>query len=767
VNNSTLFYLTNLLIYAGVDAMACLGLSQQFGVAGVTNFGFIIFQAAGAYTAAILSLPSDQANGAFQRYVGGWHLPFPFPWMGAAVVGGLLALPFTFLVGRRLRGDFAAIGLLVTAVMLNLLVTDYRPFLNGDAGLSLVPAPLQNSANPLSVNYQLAYSAVAIIGCLLIYLFLQRVTESPYGRSLRAMRENDVVADSLGKNLLALRTEMLVLGGAIAGLSGAVLVGFINTWAPGTWTYAETIVLFAAVIIGGVGNHRGAVLGAILVPVGFEEATRFIPSSFGRPGLVPALQWVAIGLLIVAFLWFRPQGLLPEPRRIPGRYGRSGALTGSAVAGSAVAGGATAGGAVAVTGGTVTGGTVTGGTVTGGTVTGGTVTGGTVTGGTVTGGTVTGDAVTGGAVTGGTVTGGTVTGGTVTGGTVAGRTVAGRAARSRAWRRVHRAAGPGATATPPPAVAVPGVPRSPGAPDSPAVPDSMAAPDSMAVPGAPAAPDEVATAGSGFGLAPTAPTAPRTRPEDTGAIVLEASDLVRTFDGVAAVAGVSFTVQRGRLTGLIGPNGAGKSTVLAMLAGTIPVSSGTIRYRGRDITAAPAFRRARDGLVRTFQLASEFKRLTVLENLLSAVPGARGDSFRGAVLGRRYWRGDEAAAIARAQAMLDRFGLTDLAHSYAGELSGGQRRLVEIMRALMAEPEVLLLDEPMAGVHRNLARSIGNELLALCAQGLTILMVEHELAIMDEFCDPVVVMAEGRVLAEGTMASLRRRAEVVEAYLVG
>jgi ABC-type branched-subunit amino acid transport system ATPase component/ABC-type branched-subunit amino acid transport system permease subunit len=727
VNNSTLFYLTNLLIYAGVDAMACLGLSQQFGVAGVTNFGFIIFQAAGAYTAAILSLPSDQANGAFQRYVGGWHLPFPFPWMGAAVVGGLLALPFTFLVGRRLRGDFAAIGLLVTAVMLNLLVTDYRPFLNGDAGLSLVPAPLQNSANPLSVNYQLAYSAVAIIGCLLIYLFLQRVTESPYGRSLRAMRENDVVADSLGKNLLALRTEMLVLGGAIAGLSGAVLVGFINTWAPGTWTYAETIVLFAAVIIGGVGNHRGAVLGAILVPVGFEEATRFIPSSFGRPGLVPALQWVAIGLLIVAFLWFRPQGLLPEPRRIPGRYGRSGALTGSAVAGSAVAGGATAGGAVAVTGGTVTGGTVTGGTV----------------------------------------TGGTVTGGTVTGGTVAGRTVAGRAARSRAWRRVHRAAGPGATATPPPAVAVPGVPRSPGAPDSPAVPDSMAAPDSMAVPGAPAAPDEVATAGSGFGLAPTAPTAPRTRPEDTGAIVLEASDLVRTFDGVAAVAGVSFTVQRGRLTGLIGPNGAGKSTVLAMLAGTIPVSSGTIRYRGRDITAAPAFRRARDGLVRTFQLASEFKRLTVLENLLSAVPGARGDSFRGAVLGRRYWRGDEAAAIARAQAMLDRFGLTDLAHSYAGELSGGQRRLVEIMRALMAEPEVLLLDEPMAGVHRNLARSIGNELLALCAQGLTILMVEHELAIMDEFCDPVVVMAEGRVLAEGTMASLRRRAEVVEAYLVG
>src|SRR5260370_31794647 len=115
VNNATLFYLTNLVIYAGVDAMACLGLSQQFGVAGVTNFGFIIFQAAGAYTAALLSMPSDQANGAFQTYLGGWNLPFPIPWIGAALVGGLIALPFTFLVGRRFRSDFAALGPLVTA----------------------------------------------------------------------------------------------------------------------------------------------------------------------------------------------------------------------------------------------------------------------------------------------------------------------------------------------------------------------------------------------------------------------------------------------------------------------------------------------------------------------------------------------------------------------------------------------------------------------------------------------------------------------------
>ena len=190
-------------------------------------------------------------------------------------------------------------------------------------------------------------------------------------------------------------------------------------------------------------------------------------------------------------------------------------------------------------------------------------------------------------------------------------------------------------------------------------------------------------------------------------------------------------------------------------------------YRGADVTSVPAFRRARMGLVRTFQLASEFKRLTVMENLVSSVQGNRGDSFLGAMAGRRYWGRDEDAAVARASALLDRFGLSDYANNYAGDLSGGQRRLVEIMRALMAEPAMLLLDEPMAGVHPRLARRIGNELVALCAEGMTILMVEHELAIMDEFCDPVVVMAEGAVLAEGTMAQLRGRQEVVEAYLVG
>jgi branched-chain amino acid transport system ATP-binding protein len=233
------------------------------------------------------------------------------------------------------------------------------------------------------------------------------------------------------------------------------------------------------------------------------------------------------------------------------------------------------------------------------------------------------------------------------------------------------------------------------------------------------------------------------------------------------VVDVTIGIRRGSLTGLIGPNGAGKSTLLAMLAGTLKVSSGRIFADDADVTAVPAYRRARAGLVRTFQLASEFERLTVLENLLSAVPRQRGDSFRGALAGPRYWRPAERAATRRAAELLARFGLTEHADSYAGDLSGGQRRIVEIMRALMAEPRVLLLDEPMAGVHPVLARQIGDALRELCAVGMTVVMVEHELAIMDEYCDPVIVMAEGAVLAEGTMRELRERTEVVEAYLVG
>jgi ABC-type branched-subunit amino acid transport system ATPase component len=249
--------------------------------------------------------------------------------------------------------------------------------------------------------------------------------------------------------------------------------------------------------------------------------------------------------------------------------------------------------------------------------------------------------------------------------------------------------------------------------------------------------------------------------------LLAATDIHRHFEGMHAVDGVSIDVLPGRLTGLIGPNGAGKSTFLAVLAGTLPASEGAITFDGEDITGLPAFRRARRGLVRTFQLPSEFSELTVLENLLAAAPKNKGDSVLGALRGRRYWGEDEDALVQRARGLLARFRMTEKEDQYAGDLSGGQKRLVEIMRALMLQPRLLLLDEPMAGVHPSIVGEIASYLESLRDEGLTILMVEHQLAIVERLCDPVIVMAQGKVIGQGSLVELRRQREVVDAYLVG
>ena len=249
--------------------------------------------------------------------------------------------------------------------------------------------------------------------------------------------------------------------------------------------------------------------------------------------------------------------------------------------------------------------------------------------------------------------------------------------------------------------------------------------------------------------------------------MLVADGVQRYFEGMHAVDGVSMEVPRGQITGLIGPNGAGKSTFLAVLAGTLPATAGRIVFDGEDITRLPPYRRARRGLVRTFQLPSEFAHLTVLENLLVAAPQHRGDSLLGALLGKRHWMEDERRAVAEARSLLNRFGMSAKESDYAGTMSGGQKRLIEIMRALMLHPRCLLLDEPMSGVHPSGIAEIRGYLRDLREEGLTILMVEHELHLVEELCEGVFVMAQGKLIGSGTMASLRRRPEIVDAYLVG
>ncbi len=272
----------------------------------------------------------------------------------------------------------------------------------------------------------------------------------------------------------------------------------------------------------------------------------------------------------------------------------------------------------------------------------------------------------------------------------------------------------------------------------------------------------------GPGAAPVAEASAAAGTEGAGdSPILRVANLSRQYGGVRAVDGVSFELQPGTITGIIGPNGAGKSTVLTVVSGFISPTAGTIEFLGRDVTRLPMHRRAQMGLVRTFQIARVFEGLTAIENLMVAVPQQRSLTPMGLLRGKRYWRSEEKEILERAWALMNTFGMADKANEKAGRLSGGQRRAVEIMRALMMRPKLLLVDEPMAGLNPKLSRELEEVFLALREQGLSILIIEHELDTVERICSEVLVMAWGKVIARGEMAELRTRKEVQDAYVVG
>lgn len=250
--------------------------------------------------------------------------------------------------------------------------------------------------------------------------------------------------------------------------------------------------------------------------------------------------------------------------------------------------------------------------------------------------------------------------------------------------------------------------------------------------------------------------------------VLVVRDLECTFGGVRAVDCASFACSTGGITGLIGPNGAGKTTVLNAIAGVVSPTNGSIRFSGVELVGRGPHQISRLGIARTFQISNVFGRMTVLENLLQGARPGRADSLRGALIGARAWKSWQAAQVEKARQLLRRCGLADVEDHYAGQLSGGQRRLVEISRALMSDAEFVLLDEPMAGVNPRLGEQIAEYLQELVTSGgPSMLMVEHEMTVVSQLCDTVIVMAQGQVLMEGTMADVRRDKRVQDAYLIG
>ena len=248
--------------------------------------------------------------------------------------------------------------------------------------------------------------------------------------------------------------------------------------------------------------------------------------------------------------------------------------------------------------------------------------------------------------------------------------------------------------------------------------------------------------------------------------MIEVRDLHKHFGGFHAVDGASLRVAEGSITGLIGPNGAGKTTLFNVIAGVLRPTSGMVLMAGEDVTGLPPHELFHLGLLRTFQIAHEFASMTVRENLMMVPGGQRGESIWAAWTARRAIREDERALAVKADEVLDFLTISHLAEERAGNLSGGQKKLLELGRTMMVDARIVFLDEVGAGVNRTLLNTIGDAIQRLNRErGYTFVVIEHDMDFIGRICDPVICMAEGRVLAEGSLAEIKADERVIEAYL--
>ena len=248
--------------------------------------------------------------------------------------------------------------------------------------------------------------------------------------------------------------------------------------------------------------------------------------------------------------------------------------------------------------------------------------------------------------------------------------------------------------------------------------------------------------------------------------MIEVRDIHKHFGGFHAVDGATLRIETGSITGLVGPNGAGKTTLFNVIAGVLPPTSGSVIMDGEDITGLTPHELFAKGLLRTFQIAHEFHSMTCRENLMMVPPGQSGESLWNTWFGRKRIADEERALRAKADEVLEFLTIEHLADHPAGKVSGGQKKLLELGRTMMVDAKIVFLDEVGAGVNRTLLNTVGDAILRLNKdRGYTFCMIEHDMDFIGRLCDPVIVMAEGRVLAEGTIDEIKANEQVIEAYL--
>jgi branched-chain amino acid transport system permease protein len=307
------YYAVTLIFFFFLYCILNWGLNLQFGRTGILNFAYIAFVAVGAYFTGVFSLGSP-IPGSGESYILGATLPFPIP----LIVGGLASSAFGLLIGliafRRLRSDYLAIVMISVSIVLYDVVTNFVPLFDGADGLNGVPEPFSGALNLNANSFLYVFTAFTGLVALAGWWVMSRLTRSPLDRTFRAIRDDPDVARGLGKNVFGYQMLAMAVGSFFAGIGGGLLMEFVGAFNTSAWTSGETFVIFAALIIGGLGNNVGMIAGSLAVPVIFVQLPKFLPQIGGNPALIPEIDNMIIGILLILTLWFRPQGLVPERR---------------------------------------------------------------------------------------------------------------------------------------------------------------------------------------------------------------------------------------------------------------------------------------------------------------------------------------------------------------------------------------------------------------------------------------------------------------------
>ena len=324
------YYVFTLVFFLFDYFILAMGLNIQYGETGILNFAYIGFVAIGAYVTGATSMPDSAGLG--QHYILGLSLPFPIN----LLLGGVAAMLLAFLVAlislRRLRTDYLAMVLISLSLVLYDICNNFVPLFNGADGLYNVPEPMANFFHLTTNSFVPFFAAVSGVVAMILWWVMSRITRSPLGRTFRAIRDDSGVASALGKGVFRYQLTSMLIGSFYAGIGGGLIIQFGGSFNPSAWLPGETFVIFTVIIVGGVGNNIGLLVGALVVETLLVHLPAFLPAVPGHPGLIEYIDAIVIGVLLMVFLWFRPQGLVPERTRktsllLPGMSLGEGATT--------------------------------------------------------------------------------------------------------------------------------------------------------------------------------------------------------------------------------------------------------------------------------------------------------------------------------------------------------------------------------------------------------------------------------------------------------